>query len=160
MDKNKKLEKPLVQNPKISRNPENMSAIFTKKLFIILVIAVILGGITGYVLSFNKGGRSAGNTLTSGSVDSSKITKGIIVGSNDIKTFKDTATGTLKNGGINGEGQFHLVRTGGDSQNVYVTSSSVDLSKFVDKKIKIWGQTQTAQYAGWLMDVGRVEVTE
>ena len=28
------------------------------------------------------------------------------------------------------------------------------------KKIKVWGQTQTAQYAGWLMDVGRVEVAE
>jgi len=32
------------------------------------------------------------------------------------------------------------------------------LSKFVGKNIKVWGQTQSAQYAGWLMDVGRVEV--
>ena len=79
---------------------------------------------------------------------------------NYTKTFKDTTTGTLKNGGINGEGQYHLVRPGGDSQNVYLTSSSVDLSKFIDRKIKVWGQTQTAQYAGWLMDVGRVEVVE
>lgn len=159
MDKNKKQQESLIANPKMSRNPRNMSSIFTKKLFIILITVVILGGITGYVLSAKKGG-STGSALTSGTVDSSKITKGTVVGSNDTKTFKDTASGTLKNGGINGEGQFHLVRTGGDSQNVYVTSSSVDLSKFVDKKIKIWGQTQTAQYAGWLMDVGRVEVLE
>lgn len=158
MDKNKKLQEPLIMNP-ISKSPENMSAIFTKKLFIILITAVILGGITGYTLSVKKEGNT-GSILTSGTIDSSKITKGTVVGSNDTKTFKDTATGTLKNGGINGEGQFHLARTGGDSQNVYLTSSSVDLSKFVDKKIKIWGQTQTAQYAGWLMDVGRVEVTE
>ena len=69
-------------------------------------------------------------------------------------------TGTLKEGGIQGEGQFHLVRPGGVSQNVYLTSSSVDLSKFVGKKIKVWGETEKAQYAGWLMDAGRVEVIE
>jgi hypothetical protein len=149
---------PLVANPKVSGNTESMNSVFTKSLFIFLIVAAILGTITGYLLS-NKGGVS-GNTLTSGTVNSSTITKGTTVGSNDTKTFKDVATGTLKNGGIDGEGQFHLARTGGDSQNVYLTSSSVDLSKFVDKKIKVWGQTQTAQYAGWLMDVGRLEVLE
>ena len=35
---------------------------------------------------------------------------------------------------------------------------SVDLSKFIGKKIKVWGATQTAQHAGWLMDVGRIQV--
>ena len=105
-----------------------------------------MGTMTGYILSNRDG--AGGNTLTSGTIDSSKVSKGVIVGSNDIKTFKDTASGTLKNGGINGEGQFHLVRTGGDSQNVYLTSSSVDLSVFVGKKIKVWGETQRAQYAG------------
>lgn len=156
MDKNKTAQEQLIQNPKISQKTENMSSIFTKNLFIFLVIALIMGGMTGYVLSNNKG--SSGNTLKSGTIDSSKVSKGTIVGSNDTKTFKDTTSGTLKNGGINGEGQFHLVRPGGNSQNVYVTSSSVDLSKFVNKKIKVWGETQKAQYAGWLMDVGRVEV--
>ena len=159
MDKNKSAQEPLVQNPKISQNPENMNSVFTKKLLIVLIITVVLGGITGYAVNTKIGG-SGGNSLTSGSVDSSQIAKGTVVGSNDTKTFKDIANGTLKNGGINGEGQFHLARTGGDSQNVYLTSSSVDLSKFINKKIKVWGQTQTAQYAGWLMDVGRVEVTE
>lgn len=156
MDKNKPTQEPLVQNPK---TPENMgSSIFTKNLFIFLIIAVVLGGMSGYILSNKKGG--GGNTQTFGSVNLSKISKGTVVGSNDTKTFKDTATGALKNGGINGEGQFHLVRPGGDSQNVYLTSSSVDLSAFVGKKIKVWGETQKAQYAGWLMDVGRVEVIE
>jgi hypothetical protein len=64
----------------------------------------------------------------------------------------------LQEGGIDGEGQYHLVRPGGDSQNVYLTSSVVDLSLFVNKKVKVWGQTQTAQKAGWLMEVGRVQV--
>lgn len=159
MDKNKTAQKFLIQDPKISQNSENMNSIFTQKLFIFLIVAIVLGGITGYAISAKKGG-SNGNTLTSGSVDPSKVSKGTVVGSNDTKTFKDIANGVLKNGGINGEGQFHLVRPGGDSQNVYLTSSSIDLSKFIGKKIKVWGETQAAQYAGWLMDVGRVEVTE
>ena len=158
MDKNRGQQAPLAQNPKIAQNPENMNSVFTKSLFIFLIIAAVMGVMTGYLLGNRN--VSGGNALISGTIDSSKASKGTIVGSNDTKTFKDTASGTLKNGGINGEGQFHLVRTGGDSQNVYLVSSSVDLAKFVGKKIKVWGQTQTAQYAGWLMDVGRVEAME
>lgn len=146
-------DQPLVHS--FSDNPNN--AILTKNLFIILIAAVVLGGISGYVLS-NKKGTVGKNTLASGSVSSSEISKGVVVGSDDVKLFKDTAVGSLKGGGISGEGQFHLVRPGGDSQSVYLTSSTLDLSKFVGKKIKVWGQTQAAQYAGWLMDVGRVEV--
>lgn len=159
MDKDKTQQASLVGESDVSQDSKNVNNIFTKNLFVFLIIAAILGGITGYMLRAN-GGVVGGNALTSGAVDSSKITKGAVVGSGDTKTFKDIASGTLKNGGIDGEGQFHLVRSGGDSQNVYLTSSSVDLSKFVDRKIKVWGQTQAAQYAGWLMDVGRVEVLE
>jgi hypothetical protein len=158
MDKNKWAKEPLDVKTKPVQKVEPMNSMFTKNLFIFLVIALIVGVASGYVLSGRKG--DIGSTLTSGAVDSSKISKGTIVGSNDTATFKDITSGTLANGGIDGEGQFHLVRPGGDSQNVYLTSSSVDLSKFVNKKIKVWGQTQTAQYAGWLMDVGRVEVLE
>ena len=145
MEKNK----PVEQQP--------LKSIFTQRLFIFLIVAIVMGGISGYILS-NKKGASVHMTTTNGSVNSSEISKGNIVGSDDMKTFKDIAIGTLKSGGINGEGQFHLSRSGGDSQNVYLTSSSVDLSKFIGKKIKVWGETQKAQYAGWLMDVGRVEV--
>lgn len=154
MEKNKQVEQqPLVHN--LDSNMNN--SIFTQRLFIFLIAAIVLGAVTGYVLSNKKGGSISMTTATS-SVNSSAISKGTVVGSNDTKTFKDTAVGTLKTGGINGEGQFHLVRPGGDSQNVYLTSSSVDLSKFIGRKIKVWGETQRAQYAGWLMDVGRVEI--
>lgn len=159
MDKKKPAKESLIQSPKTSQNFEGTSSIFTKNLFILLIVAVVMGGMTGFIFT-NRRSSNGGNALTSGTIDSSKISKGTVVGSNDTKTFKDTANGALKNGGINGEGQFHLVRPGGESQNVYLVSSSVDLSKFIGKKIKVWGQTQTAQYAGWLMDVGRVEVLE
>ncbi len=139
-------------------NKINMnSPFFTKKLILVLIVAVILGVGTGYMLANKKSGVDVANT---DSLDSSEISIGMIVGSDYTKIFKDTAVGMLKGGGINGEGQFHLVRKGGDSQNVYLTSSIVDLNMFIGRKIKIWGETQKAQYAGWLMDVGRVEVLE
>ena len=140
-----------------SMQPMNQNApLFTKNLLIILVIVILLGIGSGYLLGNKKG--SSGNALTTGSVNSSSLSKGAMVGSSDTKTFKDIAEGVLKKGGIDGEGQFHLVRPGGDSQNVYLTSSNVDLGEMIDKKIKVWGETQKAEHAGWLMDVGRVEI--
>lgn len=130
----------------------------TTRVFSILVIALALGLITGFVASK---GNIVGTAVTSnGQTGSVSIQKGAVIGSGDEKIFKDAAEGILKKGGIDGEGAFHLVRPGGDSQNVYLTSSLVDLSVLVDRKIKVWGQTQKAQSAGWLMDVGKVQVLE
>ena len=136
---------------------EGLKNAFTPKIVTLLIVVVVVGIISGYLISgknnFVTGGKTSGGIL-----NTSSVSKGTIEGSNDTKTFKDTVSGTLKEGGIDGEGAFHLVRPGGDSQNVYLTSSIVDLSKFINKKIKVWGETQKAQHAGWLMDVGRVEV--
>ncbi|MDO8461071.1 MAG: hypothetical protein Q7S38_01370 [bacterium] len=134
------------------------SSLFSRKIILVLLIVVLVGVSSGYLISRNMGGTNLGSTGEG--VSGSSISKGIVVGSNDSKIFKDAAEGVLKKGGINGEGQYHLVRPGGDSQKVYLISSIVDLSKFLDRKIKVWGETQTAQTAGWLMDVGRVEVLE
>ncbi len=115
-----------------------------------LALAGLIGGFSGWFLS----GKTSSKTETpSQSVDTAK-SSGIM----DKKRFPDTATGLLKEGGIDGEGSYHLERPGGKSQNVYLTSSIVDLSKFVGKKIKVQGETFEAQTAGWLMDVGFVEL--
>jgi hypothetical protein len=143
---------PLVHN----FTKEGLRSAFTPKVVTLLIVVVVVGIISGYLISGKNtviGGKTSGGLL-----NTSSISKGTIVGSNDTATFKDTVQGILKEGGIDGEGVFHLVRPGGDSQNVYLTSSSVDLSKFINKNIKVWGQTQKAQHAGWLMDVGRIEV--
>lgn len=132
------------------------TSILTKKLMVFLIAAAILGVATGYMLS--GGEVSKKSVENGGSIAVEDVEKGAIVGSDDTKTFKDTAEGTLKAGGINGEGAFHLERPGGESQYVYLTSSIVDLSKFLNRKIKVWGETQQAKVAGWLMDVGRIEV--
>ncbi len=138
-------------NDKNSKNP------FSLKYVIVLVVIIGLGFGSGFILSKISPNLIQDNALPS-PVGKNAIEKGKTYGSNDTSTFKDSTEGVLKEGGIEGEGQYHLVRPGGDSQNVYVTSSLVDLSLFLNKKIKVWGETQTAQKAGWLMDVGRVEV--
>lgn len=128
-------------------------------LGIIAVVAIILGLCSGYFMASKSSAVNSPTVTKTGDI-TADVKKGDVFGSEDTKTFKDTAQGTLKPGGIEGEGQFHLVRPGGDSQNVYLVSSIVDLSKLENKKIKVWGSTQTAQHAGWLMDVGKVEVLE
>lgn len=78
----------------------------------------------------------------------------------DEATFKDSAEGTLEEGGIAGEGTHHLTREGGVSQTVYLTSTVVNLDDFIGKKVKVFGQTISAKKAGWLMDVGLVKVSD
>ncbi|HYK08109.1 MAG TPA: hypothetical protein VEW42_01265 [Candidatus Eisenbacteria bacterium] len=132
---------------------------FTPKLLVLFLVVIIAGFVVGYFLvSMQAATMSSSQSATS--ANGTSVKKGAVYGSDDTATFKDTVEGTMTAGGVDGEGQFHLVRPGGDSQNVYMTSSLVDLSLFLGKKVKVWGQTQKAQTAGWLMDVGRVEVLE
>ena len=125
---------------------------FSVPLVIIFFAASVLFGVgLGYFLAGVEGPSISSSTR---STDTSKSASGIL----DKEKFPDKAEGKLKKGGIDGEGNFHLVRSGGESQNVYLTSSTVDLSQYVGKKVRVWGQTFTAQKAGWLMDVGYLEV--
>lgn len=117
-------------------------------------LVVFLGMSTGFFLARRKG---AGIQR---SVGEEGVKKGMMVGVLDEKTFRDAAEGMLKEGGVNGEGSHHLERPGGKSQNVYLTSSIVDLDQFVGRTVKVWGETFAAQKAGWLMDVGKLEVLE
>jgi hypothetical protein len=118
--------------------------------FTFVAVAVIIGSIVGFGLSrFNKK-----TSNTSGDTKNTAQSAGIV----DKKTFKDSVEGILREGGIDGEGNFHIERPGGVSQNAYLTSSTVDLSVYIGKKVKVWGQTFSGQKAGWLMDVGLVEI--
>lgn len=132
------------------------------KPILIGLIIVLLGVGTGYVLSskniFNKTKTTSTGTGSGG--ESGGISKGTTVGISDEKTFKDSAEGKLETGGVNGEGSHHLVRPGGESQNVYLTSSIVDLDLFLGREVKVWGETFSAKKAGWLMDVGKLQVLD
>jgi hypothetical protein len=141
----------------VKKFEKEKKSLFQPKVLGLVVLVCLLGIGTGYLLS-NRFGSSSEAKNISREVSESEIRKGTIVGITDEKTFKDSAEGELVKGGIDGEGSHRLERSGGESQNVYLTSSIVDLDKFVGKKVKVWGETFAAQKAGWLMDVGKLEV--
>ena len=124
------------------------------QFFSFLAVAIGVGLIIGFLLSLTK----KDVTKDAQGSKSTKVEK--TAGISDEKTFKDKAEGILKEGGLDGEGNFHLERSGGESQNVYLTSTTVDLSQYISKKIRVWGETFQAEKAGWLMDVGLVEVLQ
>jgi hypothetical protein len=121
-------------------------------------LAVILLGVgTGWALSGTKttGSESPTSAGAPGAETGAKE-----AGIADEATFRDSAEGILEDGGIDGEGTHHLVREGGPSKYVYLTSTVIDLEAFVGKTVTIWGETISAQTAGWLMDVGKIRVIE
>jgi len=125
----------------------------------VIVLTIILGIGTGFginELTPKSGSKKATTTINEKDSSGEMTSAGIL----DKDTFKDNAEGVLKEGGFEGEGTFHLERPGGDDQNVYLTSTTVDLSGFLDKKVSIWGATFDSEKAGWLMDVGYIEIVK
>lgn len=125
---------------------------------IIIGLVVVLAGLgTGYALS---GGTSASSETPTVVSEEKKVTGSNEAGVEDSSAFKDTAEGTLEDGGIDGEGTHHLVREGGPSKYVYISSTVLNLDSYVGKKVQIWGQTISGRKAGWLMDVGKIKLLE
>lgn len=134
----------------------------TKARIFGLSLALILGLVGGY---FVKSNPSLANkvglpqtAVTSTGISETGLKEGDVVGVSDVKTFKDEVKGVVDKGGLDGEGSHKLLRPGGKSQTVYLTSSVIDLDEFVGHEVSIWGETFAGQKAGWLMDVGRVRV--
>lgn len=130
----------------------------TKKLpFFLSIFALVFSGVLfGFLLTKIPGKSSTKNVESTPIM----IKTANEVGSTDTKTFRDTATGTIETGGLNGEGTHKLLREGGASQTVYLFSSVIDLEEFSGKKVQLWGETVRGQKAAWLMDVGRVKLVE
>lgn len=135
-----KITKPLtnLQNP-------------AKLILGIATLAVILGILTGYILSTKNNG-SGISPLSAGIAKTAQ---------QDTRTFKDFAEGTIKvkpqpsDPQEYSEGTHLLMRD--NAVPVALTSSVVDLSQYEGKKVKVFGETQKALKEGWLMDVGRVD---
>ena len=119
------------------------------------LLVILLGVGTGWALS---GAKTAGEPTSAGAPGAETGPKE--AGIADEATFRDSAEGVLEDGGIEGEGTHHLVRDGGPSKYVYLTSTVIDLETFVGKTVTVWGETISAQTAGWLMDVGKIKVSE
>jgi len=143
--------------------PTSPSSTSKNKLFtpLFVVIALVLGVSSGAVLKNLKTKSSLGirsEVQAPGEAGSIKV--GDVFGAKDKSGFPDEATGILEEGGINGEGTHKLLRPGGPNQTVYLTSSVLDLDEFAGFKITVWGETFSAQKAGWLMDVGGIKVED
>lgn len=120
----------------------------------ILVLALILGTVSGYILA-----KKPNSLITNSGTPIIKVPPKNP--QQDTTTFRDFAEGVIKPNtqtpNVNGytEGTHFLEREGG--YPVTLTSSVVDLSQYEGKKVKVYGETQKALKAGWLMDVGRVD---
>lgn len=133
------------------------AVLLSKRALIIYLVVILLGAVSGgivYGLTASGTARVAGKRVQ---VIRSETEEGV----KDAAAFKDTATGKLvaNDGAVTKEGT-HIIVRGDQSQNVYLTSSVVDLTKYEGKQIQVWGDTYQAQTAGWLMDVGRVKIVE
>lgn len=152
---------PLKDNqPVLKQSGDDMKKMF-KKIIPLLLIAVVAGVATGFgahrLTAKDTGVPASGNLPK---VAGPEVSNGDVFGSADEKTFKDSATGYLETGGLDGEGSHKLLRPGGEAQTVYLTSSVTDLDKLVGMEVQVWGETFKGQKAGWLMDVGRIKVVE
>ena len=131
----------------------------------LLLVAVVAGVGTGYgAINLIPGAvTSSGNAIESGVAleeMGGQIKVGAVFGTENNENVGEPATGVLIKGGLTGEGSHTLLRENGPSQNVYLTSSVVDLDQFDGMSVTVWGETYKAQKAGWLMDVLRLEVKD
>ena len=147
--------KPLAFNNKES----NMKKATKKKFIVISVLALIAGTLTGFGAHRLQHQTTADKEPIQ-QIAGDTIQKGDVFGMHDSELFPDDAQGYLEAGGINGEGSHKLLRIGGPSQTVYLTSTVTDLDRLVGMEVRVWGETYKGQVAGWLMDVGKVEVIE
>lgn len=151
----------LASSPSKLKPIEPMKKSNFKVLGLALTVACLLGVATGYgsYQLFAQSGVGTTPTVLE-QTPTGTIQVGDVFGSEDKDTFGDQAQGYLQLGGLNGEGSHSLLRPGGESQTVYLTSSVTDLDQFVGMEVSVWGETFRGQKAGWLMDVGRVEVVD
>jgi hypothetical protein len=119
------------------------------------IVIVLVGLGVGFFVSSKK----AGTTKMPASGSAVTVTE-TEAGLKDVSAYKTGPIGTLQTGGIQGEGTYHLDRPGGASQTVYLNSTTVDMSKFVGKKVQVWGDTIAGQHAQWLMDVVRIQISQ
>jgi hypothetical protein len=142
----------------MTQTSQSIGKFGVKKIWFYVIgalLVVVVGVGTAWTLSKSMFGGASGSAAAPG-VKVTSTEAGVL----DPKIKYDTATGILQTGGIGNEGTYHLVREGGTQHYVYLTSSVVDLSTFVNKNVQVWGETLASKKAPWLMDVAKIQVTQ
>lgn len=153
------LQSPTNPDPVVSPGlrPVPKKSNFKKFLPIIVVILLTTAGVfSGLVLSSRS--KSISQQGAKGEEELPQEIK-----QSFAQTFRDQTEGILeKNDALDkyAQGTHKLIRPGGESQTAYLTSSVLDLEQYVDKKVKVYGETFGSSQVGWLMDVGKVEVID
>ena len=146
-----------------TQSPASLRAVpdktkFTKILpFLIVFLIIGLGIFTGLVASSVQKTKAQGKQAKS--LEEEELSPQ--QQESFAQTFRDEAEGTIeKNDDLDkyAQGTHKLLRSGGESQTAYLTSSVMDLDEYVGKKVKVFGETFGSSQVGWLMDVGKVEV--
>ena len=156
--------------PNLSAQPIKNDTSTNSFSFPIISVIIIISLVAGYFISRisptvkSKTPTSSSPATTAvNSTDSisaaDQLKTGTIYGSND-PNCKDTATGSVEKGSINGEGTHILNRPGGADQRASLTSSTVDLDLFVGKTVSITGQTNASKKTGWLLDVCSIKISQ
>ncbi|MBI4037653.1 hypothetical protein HY382_01240 [Candidatus Curtissbacteria bacterium] len=139
-------------NPLRSAPKKNILAKFFPALIIVFV--VLLGAATGLVVSSrSKSEKVSQVTLEEENLTPEKKEEFQVV-------TRDQAEGTLeKNDKFEetAQGQWKLIRPGGENQTAYLTSSFIDLDEYVGEKVRVFGETLGSSKVGWLLDVAKVE---
>ncbi len=127
------------------------------KIMIALTIVAVMAGVGTGFGTFRLTNKGSAAELTTAPTNTTGVKAGDEFGSKD-EAFDSHAIGYIEEGGLDGEGSHKLLRPGGGSQTVYLTSSVTDLDLFVGMEVEVWGETFKGQKAGWFMDVGRIKV--
>lgn len=139
-------------------NKKSSASRLNKVVPLILILFIIAAGaISGLFLS-STGIKGEGESAISEQEELTPEAK-----QSFTQTFRDEAEGELeKNDELDkyAQGTHKLIRPGGEAQTAYLTSSVLDLDEYVGKKVKVFGETFGSLQVGWLMDVGKVEVTQ
>lgn len=143
---------------------QNMNQVSAKPNYVaiaaILLSSLVLGSGSGYAIR-----QAQGSSSTSAPTGSAEDNKTVVITENEAgvdnsEAFPDSAVGILMEGGKDGEGTHYLDRGMGADKYVYLTSTVINMQKFVGKNVEVRGQTLSARKAGWLMDVGRIKVVQ
>jgi len=154
----------LPKNSPPQTNPSRVKLSFmqNKNLPTAVLFAIVIGAgiLTGsWLKSRAVGGSSTQGTLNvQAEIPATGVKVGDTYGSTDEKAFRDKVLGVVDKSGLNGEGTHKLLRPGGASQTVCLSSTTIDLDQLVGHQVTLWGETFDGQKCGWLMDVGRAKI--
>ena len=139
-------------------NKKSSASKINKVIPLILILLIIAAGaISGLFLS-STGKKDESKSAVS---EQEELTPEVQQSFN--QTFRDEAEGKIeKNDELDkyAQGTHKLIRPGGEAQTAYITSTVLDLDEYVGKNVKVFGETFGSSQVGWLMDVGKVEVTK